>query len=118
MKKTLIVLSLIIALVTLAVPVFAATSWQSGNLSYGANTPLSIATSKNVNLWLELSGTTVPVINYVMATYHGNGTRTFGASNADSKLFFIEATGTAVTVPAVSTAAGVPPTWGAGWNPL
>lgn len=119
MKKTLIILSLIVAFVGLSAPVFATDNsgaYATGNLSYGATTPLSIATSKNVNLNITYSGTANPVINYVMAAYHLNGTRTFGTSNMDAKIFFFEQTGEAT--PSVSTATGVPPTWGTGWAPL
>jgi hypothetical protein len=113
MKKILIVLSLIVALVSLSAPVFAA--YSTGNLTFGTQTILSIATSKNVQIEITFSGTSNPVLNYVISTYHQTGTRTFGSSNADAKLYFYEATGQAQ--PTVPTTSGTAPTW-TGWSAL
>lgn len=118
MKKTLIILSLVIALIGLSAPVFAANAagaYNTGNLEYGTNTKLSVATSKNVMLNITLSGTTNPVYNYVISSYHQTGTRTFGSSNADAKIYFNDATG--ATQPTCPTTTGTAPTW-TNWSPL
>ena len=117
MKKMLLILSLITVLVGLSIPVFAndAGSYATGNLTYGSATTLSVATSKNVMLNITFSGTTNPVYNYVITSYHQTGTRTFGSSNADAKLYFAETTG--VAQPTCPTDTGVAPTW-TGYSPL
>ncbi len=120
---------LIVAFVGITATVFAAdfatgtgTNYTNSQFTLGSNTPLSISLSKDVNMSVQLSAQTgaapnIFVANWVMATYHKAGSRTFGTSNADQKIFFHETTG--VTPPTVVDAAGTPPDWGTGgWAPL
>jgi len=120
MKKTLL-LSIIVLLVGVSSTAFAVDSggYVTDTISMGT-TPYDIVIklSKNVAMSIEVSdpaAATEPAVNYVMGAYHTTGSRTFGTSNMDQKIYYQETTG--VAHPAVGTSTVTPPAWD-GWSPL
>ncbi len=122
--KKLFILCLVMLFMSIAATVFAGGTggYTTGQFTIGTETPLSISTSKDVNMSIQTSTTTgtapnLFVANWVMATYHKAGSRTFGTSNADQKIWFHETPG--YVAPTVGDPAGVAPDWaGAGWGTL
>lgn len=77
---------------------FAYTLGENG-VNLGSGTPaLNVKTSKNV--YVEYTGGATSSgknYSYVLGTYHGSGTKTYGSSSGDTKIFSAE--GTAKTLP-------------------
>lgn len=120
--KKIVLLSMILLLVGVSGTAFAAAvGYTTDSLSLGTagDLPLVVKTSKNVAMRIDVAAATSPdpAVNYVMTAYHTTGSRTFGTSNQDQKLYYIEATGS-LTAPAVSTSTTTPPAWPATWLPL
>ncbi len=80
---------------------------------------LTVKLSKNVLMSIVVSApasATEPAVNYVMAAYHSTGSRTFGTTNVDQKIWYTTVTG-ATDYPTISAASGWQPSWGA-WQAL
>jgi len=102
---------------------FAAVTWGTANadgsftIGNTANGPqLIIKPSANVTLGYESTSG----ISYSVGTYHSSGTKTYGTTNGDTRIYMYENT--------AQTSAQVPPadpnsnlgvtTWGAGWTAM
>lgn len=122
MKKIMMILAFSIMAAAISTAAFAASypnTYGTDSFDVGGTTTMVVKTSKNVYCQVSNatsgSGASTIAVNYVVQCYHNAGSRTFGTSNADQKLFFYDATGqTLVTAP---TAAGVAPSWN-GWQVL
>ena len=97
-------------------PVLAA--YAEGQLAFGSTTPLSIATSKGVSMDISLGATSGQVNNYIIGTFHSAGSRTFGSSNSDTKIYYYNVTGQAI--PSADNLNPTAVNLGAtsGWTPL
>jgi hypothetical protein len=118
--KKIFLLSILVLLVGVSGTAFAApVGYTTDTLTLGTagDLQLVVKTSKNVNMRIDVStaAAPLPTVNYIMTAYHGTGSRTFGTSNMDQKLYYQETTG--VNGPAVTTSTTVAPVW-TGWTAL
>jgi hypothetical protein len=117
MKKILL-LSIIVLFVGVSSTAFAAATFAPESITLGTTLTLVVKLSKNVLMSIDVStpaSATEPAVNYVMGAYHSTGSRTFGTSNMDQKLYYKETTGAAP--PAVTTSTTTAPVW-TGWTAL
>lgn len=71
---------------------FAATSWQTDTATLGtAGHQLTIQLSNKVGMYY-VADTATSGLGYVMATSHSSGTRTYGSSSGDAKIYYFDGT--------------------------
>lgn len=71
---------------------------ENGVVTLGTVNPLDVRLSSKVQVEYNGEGTGLA---YTISTYHESGTRTFGSSSGDSKIYYME--GTAETCPDAPT---------------
>lgn len=90
---------------------------DTGTVTVGAPS-MGIKPSKNVTVvytpGADMTGT-AGVISYSIAAYHASGTKTFGSSSGDTKMFMKDGTGAAAPA---APAAGVSAAFGSGWTAM
>lgn len=115
--KKMIMLS-IMALLLACGSAFADGSYapsSGGTLTLGSTVTVVVKPSANVYTYYQSGGT--DGIAYVLSTYHNKGTRSFGTSSGDSKIFYIDTTAT--NPPSAPTTADGTAEYSAdGWSPL
>lgn len=112
---------LVVAFVVAFAPAsFAGTgtnSYDTGSFNVGSATSMTVKTSKNVYCTVAVSGSAMPVVGYSLGCYHATGSRSFGTSSADQKLFYYDTTAQAIL--AAPTNPDVAPTWtSSSWKEL
>lgn len=111
MKK--VFLLLVISLLAFSSVSFAAYKAGVVTLAHSAGT-----VSEKAGLKIELSNKVslsydgiVGGLGYSIAAYHASGTRTFGSTSGDAKIFWIDGTGTAAVTAPSGTASGDFSSW-------
>ncbi len=108
MKKVL-VLSIMIILIVASTS-FAA--YETGTKTLGSTDTTTFTTSNNV--YIDYTAGTNGV-SYVAGSYHQTGTRTFGTSSGDTRIYWRDGTGQ--TLPSAPTTSSGTANW-TGWNAL
>lgn len=111
MKKLIIVS---VALLMTASAAFAAFELADGDgKTLGSTKTLVVKGSKNV--YVDYAADTTAGQGYVLGAYHGSGTKTYGSSSGDTKIYFKDGTAEAIptTVPTGSESADY-----SGWTAL
>jgi hypothetical protein len=92
MKKSLVVLILVLALTSLSASAFASpSSWAVDSIDLGGS--LTLKASKNVLLSTDVYVSSNRGIAYTIGAYHSAGNRTFASSSGDQSLFYVDTTG-------------------------
>jgi hypothetical protein len=103
-----------------SVSAFAATAFNdTGTVTMGTPS-VAVKPSKNVTVTYNPSTATVPSSNgalaYSIAAYHASGSKSFGSSSGDTKIFAMDGTGsTGVASPESASASA---DFGSGWTAL
>jgi hypothetical protein len=102
--KTVLSIAAIFSMTAVSSAFAVATFTDAGTDTIGTPS-LGVKPSKNVKVLYEASSTTsgTGVITYSVSAYHTSGTKTFGSSSGDTKIFMIDGIGSA---PAGAPAAG------------
>lgn len=92
--KKMITLLACVALVGASTSAFAAfvSGDTNGNLAIGSTVKATLKLSANVKAQYTAHGTN-PAQGYVLQAYHTSGSKTYGTSSGDTRLYFVDATG-------------------------
>jgi hypothetical protein len=113
MKKVFMLITIMLLL--MATASFAAVeAYEAGSITLGNGASILPVDLSNKVMMTYVSDSTG--LGYVVGTYHTSGTRTFGGSSGDAKIFWFDGTNQAIPATAPTGTAGA--TWPTGWLAL
>lgn len=109
MKKLMLVIALAVTMISAGV----AFAWSTPGTELTMGSTVSSIFKPSTNVSMEYTGEAAG-LGYIAGAYNSSGTKSYGASSGDTKIWVVD--GTSGTLPSTAPAGTASVTWGSGWS--